>query len=533
MSQVVHSPARLPRAGQYFQPLAWLRFLASCVPSLIVFAMLAAVFYWGHHTGWKMPKLTTLMGAAPAKTAEALWCAEHSVPEANCVECQADLMPKPQGKGFCWTHGVAECVICNPVLAQVKGEPQLPKYDSAAAISLIDRPENNSLSTLHQSRVQFASKESAEKAGVDVDVVAEQPMTEAITANGEVTFDPRRVAHLSSRVPGTIFEVYFALGDRVEAGQILALIDASAVGQAKSQLLQAIVQLQLKRTHLEKMQAAAAGLAGRSLLEAEAAVNEADIGFISARQVLVNLGFNLPEGLESRDPKKLSDELRFLGLPDEVSQELSTRTLTTNLLPLRATYSGMIVSTDAVAGEVVEPTQELFTVADPDRLWLTLQVRQEDARYVKVGQAVKFRTEDGVAESAGQIDWISPTIDDRTRTLAVRVHLPPSSGQLRDNTFGTGRIILREEPNAVVVPREALQASSDATFVFVRDRDYLKEGSPKVFHVRQVRVGAKDGKHVELLAGVLPGEVVATKGSSVLMAQLLRSTLGAGCGHHH
>jgi cobalt-zinc-cadmium efflux system membrane fusion protein len=114
----------------------------------------------------------------------------------------------------------------------------------------------------------------------------------------------------------------------------------------------------------------------------------------------------------------------------------------------------------------------------------------------------------------------------------VRVTLENQEGRLRDKTFGTGRIVLREEPNAIVVPREAVQSTNDANFVFVRDRDYLSDDAPKVFHVRQVRIGARDDHYVELLAGVLPGEVIATKGSPVLLAQLLRSNLGAGCGCH-
>ncbi|MEX0977502.1 MAG: efflux transporter periplasmic adaptor subunit, partial [Pirellulales bacterium] len=103
------------------------------------------------------------------------------------------------------------------------------------------------------------------------------------------------------------------------------------------------------------------------------------------------------------------------------------------------------------------------------------------------------------------------------------------TGALKDKTFGTGRIVLREEPQAMVVPREAVQSTGDATFVFVRDRDYLKQGTPKVFHVRQVRTGARDETGVEILAGALPGEVIATKGSTVLLGQLLRSNFGAAC----
>ena len=91
-------------------------------------------------------------------------------------------------------------------------------------------------------------------------------------------------------------------------------------------------------------------------------------------------------------------------------------------------------------------------------------------------------------------------------------------------------LIAPSHAHAIVVPIGAVQSTSDAQFVFVRDRNYLKEGSPKVFHTRQVRLGARDEEFVELLAGVLPGEVVAVKGSAVLLAQLLRSSLGAGCG---
>jgi cobalt-zinc-cadmium efflux system membrane fusion protein len=145
---------------------------------------------------------------------------------------------------------------------------------------------------------------------------------------------------------------------------------------------------------------------------------------------------------------------------------------------------------------------------------------------------VTFRTDDGSAEVKGTISWISPAIDGRTRTLQVRVKLDNPESRLRDKAYGTGSIVLREEAHALVVPRQAVQSTGDASFVFVRDRNYLRPDAPKIFHVRQVRIGAHDDDRVELLAGVLPGEVVATHGSPVILAQLLRSNLGAGCGCH-
>jgi multidrug efflux pump subunit AcrA (membrane-fusion protein) len=165
-------------------------------------------------------------------------------------------------------------------------------------------------------------------------------------------------------------------------------------------------------------------------------------------------------------------------------------------------------------------------------MWLMLNVRQEDAKYVRPGLPVGFHADDGELNVNGQVVWISPAVDEQTRTLKVRVSVANEVGVLRDKTFGTAQIVLREEPNAVVVPREAVQSTPDAHFVFVRDKHYFDEKSPKFFHVRQVRIGARDGQYVELLAGALPGEVIASKGSNVLLAQLLRSNLGAGCGCH-
>lgn len=501
--------------------------------NLFVFALLGGVMLFGHHTGWKMPKLSELLGRT-ASTRVDDWCSEHLVPESGCIECVPDLIPKPEPFGFCREHGVAECVIHHPELAQVKGEPALPQYDTIRAIAVRARAENNSRNTMHRSRVQFSSAEAVTKAGVDVDVVQERRMVEAIEANGEIVFDPNRVGHLSSRVLGTVALVTKTVGDPVTAGEILALVDASQVGQAKSQLLQAIVQLQLRKSTVERLRpiAISGAVPQKTVIEAEASLQEGEVSLISARQALVNLGFGVTEGLETKNPEIFADELRFLDVPEALLSSLPTGTKTANLIPLRAPYDGVLVASDVVAGEVVDTSRSLFTVSDPERMWLILNLRQEDAQFVRPGLPVEFRSDHAEQSVNGQISWISPQIDEQTRTLQVRVEISNKDGHLRHKSFGTGRIILREEPNAMTVPRTAVQATPDATFVFVRDKHFFDDGSPKFFHVRQVRLGAKDSDSVELLAGVLPGEVIATKGSNVLLAQLLRSNLGAGCGCH-
>lgn len=535
MSHPIHAPIAPQKSANQSTPSwtsSWRTQLFHAFPNLIVFSLLAGTLYLGHRTGWKMPALSTIMGSAPSKVDD--WCPEHLVAESECIECQIELSPKASSYGFCAEHGVAECVIHHPELAQVLRDPQLPQYDTVHAISLIDRPENNSRNTLHTRRVQFASAEGMEKSGIQVDVVQEHSMMDVIKATGEMKFDPTRVAHLSSRVPGSASFVFKTVGDPIAAGEILAIVDAASVGQAKTNLVQTLLQLQLRKSTEERLRriAASGAVPQKSVTEAETAMQEAEVAFVTARQALENLGFELPNGIENTEPQAMVDDLRFLGIPPDLLKLLPTDTHTANLIPIRAPSSGMIIESDLVAGEVVDSADTLFTVADPSRLWLWLNVRQEDAKYLRTGLPVHFTTDKSAIEASGPISWISPTMDGPTRTLQVRVNIPNTDGQWRDKTFGTGRIILREEPHAIVVPRAAVHSTTDAHFVFVRDKGFFAENSPKFFHVRQVRMGAQDGQFIELLAGALPGEVIATKGSNVLMAQLLRSNLGAGCGCH-
>jgi len=162
------------------------------------------------------------------------------------------------------------------------------------------------------------------------------------------------------------------------------------------------------------------------------------------------------------------------------------------------------------------------------QLWLTLDLRPEDVKAVKLGQPVRFRPDGSNDEATGSIAWISTEADHKTRTIKVRAVLDNAAGRLKANSFGTGRVLLREEPKATVVPNGAVQWDGDCYVVFVRDKDFLKAGAPKVFHTRTVRIGVKGDRHTEIIAGVLPGELVAVKGSSVLRAELLRASLGEG-----
>ena len=137
------------------------------------------------------------------------------------------------------------------------------------------------------------------------------------------------------------------------------------------------------------------------------------------------------------------------------------------------------------------------------------------------GQEVSFQTSDTAEEIEikGEVVWISTSADEQTRTVKVRVELPNSDGLLRANTFGVGHIVLRKEATAMVVPAEAVHWDGTCNVVFVRDKNYFKADAPKFFHVRSVRPGISGEGLVEIIAGLLLGEVVASTNSVAIQAQ--------------
>lgn len=219
---------------------------ARVLPPVVVFGLLAAVGYWGHHNEWKMPAFSELTGNE--KVAGEPWCDAHGVPEAICISCNAHLMPKGELYGWCQEHGIAECILEHPDRAQLRETPTVSEEDlrrARVALALKDRPANDPLCKMHLRRIQFASREAADNAGIDIGLVGRGRVVETIEAVGEIHYDPTLVTRLASRASGTVWRVDKNVGDAVREGELLALVDAVAVGQSKAELQQAVALLHL------------------------------------------------------------------------------------------------------------------------------------------------------------------------------------------------------------------------------------------------------------------------------------------------
>jgi cobalt-zinc-cadmium efflux system membrane fusion protein len=389
----------------------------------------------------------------------------------------------------------------------------------ASADRPVDTPQNGDKQLISEpSGLRFQSVEAMHKSGIQTARVAKRPMSQAVVAHGIIDYDRTRMAQLSTRAPGTVWKVYRRVGEPVRRGEVLGLVDAAEVGRAKAEFLQAIRALQLKTDNLERQRRGSAegAVPERALREGEAAVAEARIRLFSAQQALTNLGLPIRMDQVSTFPdERLTSYLRFLGLPESITQALDQLSTTANLLPQVAPFDGVVIRSDVVEGEVVSSASPQYIVADLSHLWVMLDARQEDIAKLRKGQAMVFQP-DGAPEleATGTVSWISTEVDDKTRTVRVRAEVQNDNGQLRARSFGTGRIVVAFEPDAVAVPSAALQWKGSEPLVFVQRSDEV------TFQPRHVRLGLREGGYTHIVDGVLPGEVVATNGSHMLSSQL-------------
>jgi cobalt-zinc-cadmium efflux system membrane fusion protein len=445
----------------------------SALSALLTVAVLASfvgIWYWGHKTHWTIPSFSSMAGGPVAG---------HN-PEAAPVNSAENL--------------------------------EVPTDPTKLA------------------PVRFANEDEVRESGLAIALARRGEVEESVTTSAEIGYNQYRVAQLASRVPGHVYALRARLGRAVKAGEVLALIDAEAVGRAKAEYIQEVFLTRYKAEVLDRYRSNGA-VPARTVLDAEAAVKEAELRRFTARQRLINLGLHPPDPDkdEPTNPKEFARKLQFLGLPPDVVAELDPRPETANLVPLTAPFDGVVTRQDIVAGEVVSPEKPAFVVADLSSVWINLAVRKEDAGRVRTGQAVRFAAAGLPGPITGKLDWIGPEADEKTRTLRARCEVlnpvadgaGPGGRLLRVHLFGSATIVSATR-QAVVVPDAAVQRLADGSpVVFVRGPD------GKTFRPQRVKLGVSRGGVTEIVEGVAAGSPVVTDGSYVLKSELMKDALAA------
>ena len=192
--------------------------------------------------------------------------------------------------------------------------------------------------------------------------------------------------------------------------------------------------------------------------------------------------------------------------------------------PLRAPFDGTVIGKHIVMGESIDEAAEVFTIADLSRVWVDLAISQDTISSVREGLPVTIRLPDGV-KSETIIDFISPLVDQETRTALARASLPNPNGRFRPGTFVDAGILVPSKEETVVIPKTSVQLVDDRSCVFVWGRDN--------FELRAVKTGFTDGMQIEILRGLHPGEAYASENAFHLKAEFAKSAGGHSDGHGH
>ena len=300
---------------------------------------------------------------------------------------------------------------------------------------------------------------------------------------------------MTTLIKGRVVKVHVDVGQDVKKDALLAMLHSTDLGVAEGDYLKAAAKL-----------------------------HEAKLAYKRARDLNEQKVVSLAE-LQRREAamktaqaetREARNRLELLGVPRQEIERLDREDTIRADVPLRAPFDGRVIMRNITRGEVVEPQQRLFTVADLSDVWVVGNVPEKDVQFIRKDQKVN------VIVSAyphaivpGTITYIGDVLDAATRTMRLRVTVLNPDRLLKPEMFATVLVYAASTPDALTVPLSAVQNGPTGTIVFV-------QRGANDFEVRTVKVGSEQGEVVTLLEGVSAGEQVVTKGSFVLKSEMER-----------
>jgi cobalt-zinc-cadmium efflux system membrane fusion protein len=344
----------------------------------------------------------------------------------------------------------------------------------------IGRPDKPAL--VHQNGRIFIPEDSPLRARLAVEPAPTQEKSTAVVTPGIVESDPARTVAILPPGAGRVKEVKVTLGDHVQRGQVLALIDSPDLAQAYDDNDKA---------------AAAAALASRFLNYQDA---QYKIGAVAQRDLDQARSDNEQAVAEQ---ERTRAHLRAMGAAEDAKGAA-------RLLAVRAPVPGSITTLTIALGAIInDDTQPIMTVADLAVVWVTAMVAEQDLSKVKRGQDAEVSVDAYPGKTLhGTVLFVSDVIETDSRRNKTRIAFQNPDYDLKPNMFAT--VTLRSSPEQrVVLPSSALLMNNDRTSVFVAT-------APWTFERRTVEPLLEESSMVAIASGVRPGEQVVVRGGILL-----------------
>ena len=337
------------------------------------------------------------------------------------------------------------------------------------------------------------TKAAIARNGVVLGKVSQELLVGGLRVPAEIKLDHHRTAHVTAIVSGQIQELKAARGAMVKKGDVMALLHSATLGNARADIAAARATLANAKASLERQKRLKAEGIGatKNLLAAQAVFARANAQLGAARARISVYGAGRGGGASSA---------------------------------VRAPMDGQVIACRSNRGELVKPGEHIYVISDLSHVWVIGRVYEQDIAAVKKGlPAVVTLAAYPERSWRGTIGHVDATLDEKTRTLGIRVELANPDRLLKPGLFGSISLSPagKAAEKALVVPSGALQRIDGRATVFV------PEGKAGRFAVRRVRVGRRVGKKVEILSGLSAGAELVISGTFTLKSELLRSQLAA------
>ena len=329
--------------------------------------------------------------------------------------------------------------------------------------------------------------------GVRTTLAKQKSLTRDIRTVGRVDFDEKRVARLHPKVEGWVEKLF---------------VDSTGQRVKKDTMLLAVYSPQLVSSEEEYLLA---------LNNAEALK---DSQFPDIREGAASLARSARERLE------------LLDVPAHQLMELENKQKIIKSLHIHSPFDGVVIDIGAREGQFVTPGSELYTIADLSRVWVYVDIYEDEMPWVQQGDAALMQVT-GVPGRTfrGRVSYIYPYLDAKTRTNKVRLEFDNTELLLKPDMFAHVTLQTSRQFDAVVVPGEAIVRTGS------REQVYIVKGDGK-FEPREVSLGISAGGEVQVLEGVRPGEEVVSSAQFLIdseskLNEATAKMLAPGSGAHH
>jgi cobalt-zinc-cadmium efflux system membrane fusion protein len=315
-----------------------------------------------------------------------------------------------------------------------------------------------------------------------------------------VETDARRIAHVGSPVSGRILKLLVFEGQQVKSGTVLAMLHSTDLSDTQLALIKAASQQGLATAaEARAEQLVAANVIGRAELERRRAeLLQASTEVASCRT-----------------------QLRGLGMTEAQIHSLETSRKLSADYPVVAPRSGTVLKREITIGQVIQPADPAFTIADLSGVWIIANVPEEDAGQLQNGMEVEVRIPALPQQKlTGRLSFVSPIVDPVTRTVEVRMDVANPAGLLKPDQLASMTFTGRTD-RKLTVPDAAVVREENKDYVFVRS-------APQTYVLREVSLGGEDNDRRTVLSGVQAGEQIVTDGAFHLNNQRKQNEIKGG-----